>query len=181
MRFQELLIESTALAGMVGQRDAYIDDWEDLGCGDETEAEIRFDELFELFTDLPDPFPVYRGMGVTPEWLDAIRRGASPNLGVHWTYDPDAARHDLGGHGHSLYRDPEARQSMTKIVLVAKVRKDAVDWDWTFGKNMPYPDEAEIHITGAEVYLDHIRVGGKKIVVGRSFPTGSLDIPEFEL
>lgn len=164
------------LAQMLNKRDAYVSDYEDDGFDSEADAELAFDDIYEFFSNLPDPMPVFRGMAVTEDWLHAIVGGANTEVGVHWTYDVDAARTDLVGHSHPNYRSPEDRKSMVKIVICGVVPKSSVEWDWTFSKNMVYRDEAEVHIRGTTVFVTEIATPKGKIAINRQIPTGVLKL-----
>lgn len=167
---------SGGLAAMVHKRDDYVSEYESDGFENEAEAELAFDDLYELFYGLPNPLPVYRGMAVTPEWIEAIVSGQNFPLGVHWTYDIDAARADLAGHGHSHYTTPTKRADLIKVVICGEVEKSAVNWDWTFSKNLTYPDEAEIHLSDATVMVTQIIVENRVSRIGRTMSTGNIKI-----
>ena len=164
------------LEAMLAKRDDFTADYEDDGYESEEDAAYAFDELYDLFEKLPDPMPVYRGMAVTRQWLQSVINGDNPELGVHWTYDEDAARSDLAGHSHPMYRSPENRQRMTEVVICGTVPKNAVEWDWTFSKNMGYGDEAEVHIVDTMVYVLEIITPDGVVKVERQMPTGHLDL-----
>jgi len=100
------------------QRQGFIDSWEeDEEFDDEDEAAEKFDELYEMFDDFSDPFTVYRGMAVTKEWITSIQAGDTPPLGIHWTYDKDAATSELAGHSHDKYINPKDRLKSIPVVF----------------------------------------------------------------
>lgn len=178
MRYSEIITENH-INGIKIQRESYIDDYEEYGFYDEQEAADQFDSLVALFDNLPKQFNVYRGMCVSSKWLLQIKKGRILPLGTHWSYDVGGARTDLPGHEHSRYIGASDRRKLKTIIMIGKVDKEAVDWDTTFHKNMVYPDEAEIHLVNANIFLTDILDGGTTIKIGMDFPSGVIERPEF--
>lgn len=117
----------------------------------------QFEYFIDKFQDFPDPFPIYREMGVEDinEFLTKLRRdeyyGKYTGLGIYWSWDKESAKQQW-----------EYRKGGYIIFLIATVFKKDVNWVQTIVANLSHStgeDEKEITLKSkSPVILKEIEI-----------------------